>query len=261
MEGHLTLREGKFLDSDENEGLVKEKLRIWPTGDNQRTKFCGPEPKKILTHTTLVLPPVSAICANRMSTPKILAFAGSARTGSFNKKLIKIGAQAARDAGAEVTLVDLRDLPMPLFDQDLEDASGLPENAKKWKTLMRQHHGFLISAPEYNSSITPLLKNAIDWASRSESEDEPDLVAFRGKTAALLSASPSGFGGMRGLVHVRSILGNIGVIVVPDQVSISAAYDAFTDAGGLKDERKTKQVANVAKSLVEATRKLMPELR
>ncbi len=189
-------------------------------------------------------------------TPKILAFAGSARTASFNKKLIKIGAQAARDAGADVTLVDLRDFPMPIYDGDLEDASGLPENAKKFKALMREHHGFLISAPEYNSSITPLLKNTLDWASRTETDDEPDLVCFRGKTAALLSASPGGFGGMRGLVHVRSMLGNIGVIVMPDQVSISAAHEAFTETGALKDERKAKQVANVAKALVDATRKL-----
>jgi chromate reductase, NAD(P)H dehydrogenase (quinone) len=191
-----------------------------------------------------------------MSAPKILAFAGSSRTGSFNKKLVALGAQAARDAGAEVTLVDLRDLPMPLFDEDLESASGLPENAKKWKALMRDHQGFLISAPEYNSSITPLLKNAIDWASRSETDDEPALVCFRGKIAALLSASPGALGGLRGLVHVRSILGNIGVIVLPDQLAISAAHEAFDDTGRLKDERKAKQVANIARSLVETMRKL-----
>ncbi|MDB6029448.1 MAG: NADPH-dependent reductase [Verrucomicrobiales bacterium] len=192
-----------------------------------------------------------------MSTPKILAFAGSARTGSFNKNLIKVGAQAARDAGAEVTLIDLRDLPMPLFDQDIEDASGLPENAKKLKALMRSHHGFLIASPEYNSSVTGLLKNTIDWASRTETDDEPDLVCFRGKIVSLLSASPGGLGGLRGLVHLRSILGNIGAIVLPDQVAISAAHDAFNEAGNLKDERKAKQVANVARVLVETTKKLI----
>lgn len=191
-----------------------------------------------------------------MNSPKILAFAGSARTASYNKKLIKVGAEAARAAGATVTLVDLRELPMPLFDQDLEDASGLPENAKKWKALMREHDGFLISAPEYNSSITPLLKNAIDWASRSESDDEPELVCFQGKVAGLLSASPGGLGGLRGLVHVRSILGNIGTLVIPAQVAISKAHEAFDDAGKLKDERKARQVADVARLLVETTRKL-----
>jgi chromate reductase, NAD(P)H dehydrogenase (quinone) len=191
-----------------------------------------------------------------MSTPKIVAFAGSTRAGSFNKKLVHIAAQAARDAGAEVTVVDLKDLPMPLYDGDLEEASGLPENAKKWKTILRAHDGFLISSPEYNSSITGVLKNAIDWASRTETDDEPDLVCFRGKIAALVSASPGALGGMRALVHVRSMLGNIGVLVLPDQVSISTAHEAFDDAGKLKDERKTKKVAALAQSLVETLRKL-----
>lgn len=191
-----------------------------------------------------------------MSSPKILAFAGSARAGSFNKKLIAIGADAARAAGAEVTLLDLHDLPLPLYDGDLEEVKGLPDNAKKLKTLMREHDGFFISAPEYNSSITPLLKNAIDWASRQETDAEPPLVCYRGKTAALLSASPGGLGGIRGLVTVRSILGNIGVFVLPDQVSISSAHEAFDENGKLKDPRKTKQVEKIAVGLVEMTRKL-----
>lgn len=191
-----------------------------------------------------------------MSTVKILAFAGSARAGSFNKKLIAIGAEAARAAGAEVTVLDFRELPLPLYDGDLEDVKGLPDNAKKLKSVMREHDGFLMAAPEYNSSITPLLKNAIDWASRQESDSEPSLECYRGKTAALLSASPGGLGGIRGLVHVRSILGNIGVYVLPDQVSISSAYEAFDDSGKLKDASKAKQVEKVASGLVELTRKL-----
>jgi chromate reductase, NAD(P)H dehydrogenase (quinone) len=190
-----------------------------------------------------------------MSTAKILAFSGSARAGSFNKMLIAIGVDAARAAGAEVTLLDFRELPLPLYDGDLEEAQGLPDNAKKLKTLMREHDGFLISAPEYNSSITPLLKNAIDWASRQESDSEPALVCYRGKTAALLSASPGGLGGIRGLVHVRSILGNIGVCVHPDQVSISSAHEAFEN-GKLKDARKAKQVEKLVQGLVEMTKKL-----
>jgi len=113
---------------------------------------------------------------------KILAFAGSARNGSFNKKLITIAAQAAQKAGALVTLIDLKDYPMPLFDQDSETQSGLPENAKKLKELMAKHDGFFISAPEYNSSITPLLKNAIDWASRPASKDEPSLYVYKKKS-------------------------------------------------------------------------------
>src|SRR3954467_15367395 len=117
--------------------------------------------------------------------PKILVFAGSTRTASFNKKLARLAADAARAAGAEVTLLDLRDLELPLYDGDLEEAKGLPEGAKRFKKLMREHQGFIISAPEYNSSISGALKNAFDWASREETDDEPPLVAFRGKVALL----------------------------------------------------------------------------
>ena len=191
-----------------------------------------------------------------MSPPKIVAFAGSLRTGSFNKKLLAIAADAARAAGAEVTVVDLRELALPLFDQDLEDASGLPEGAKKFKALLRASDGFLIASPEYNSSITAGLKNAIDWASRAESDDEPPLVAYKGKIAALIAASPGALGGLRGLVTLRSILGNIGVIVLPDQVAIPTAHEAFDESGKLKDERKAKQVAKVARGLVEMLAKL-----
>ncbi len=193
-----------------------------------------------------------------MSQPKIVAFAGSTRAGSFNKQLVALAADAARAAGAEVTVVDLRELALPLFDQDLEDASGLPEGAKKFKALLRASDGFLIASPEYNSSVTAALKNAIDWASRAESDDEPPLVAYKGKVAALCSASPGALGGLRGLVHLRAILGNMGVIVLPDQVCISTAHEAFDDAGKLKDERKAKQVAALAKGLVDILAKLKP---
>jgi chromate reductase, NAD(P)H dehydrogenase (quinone) len=149
-------------------------------------------------------------------TTKILAFAGSARKDSFNKKLIKVAIVGAQAAGAEVTYLDFRDLPLPLFDEDLEATEGLPDNVLKLKAMMKAHQGFLLACPEYNSSITPLLKNAIDWASRPAT-DEPPLACFTGKVALLMSASPGGLGGLRGLVHVRSILGNIGVLVLPDQ--------------------------------------------
>jgi len=191
-----------------------------------------------------------------MSQPKIVAFAGSLRTGSFNKKLLALAADAARAAGAEVTVVDLRELALTLFDQDIEDASGLPEGAKKFKALLRASDGFLIASPEYNSSITAALKNAIDWASRAETDDEPPLAAYKGKVAALFATSPGALGGLRGLVTLRSILGNIGVLVLPDQIAIPTAHEAFDDAGKLKDERKAKQVAKLAGALVELTKKL-----
>lgn len=190
-----------------------------------------------------------------MSTPKILAFAGSTRTASFNKQLVRTAADAARAAGAEVTVIDLRDLPLPLFDEDFESEHGLPENAKKLKALYRDHDAFLIASPEYNSSITAVLKNAIDWASRGETDDEPALSAYRGKTAALLSASPGALGGLRGLVHLRAILGNIGVIVLPDQVALPKAHEAFDATGKLKDERPAKQITALAQNLVSFLKK------
>jgi len=201
-----------------------------------------------------------------METPRILVFAGSLRAGSFNKKLARIAAEAVRDAGAEVTLIDLLDFPMPILNQDDEDASGLPENARKVKALFRSHHGVLIASPEYNSSISGVLKNTIDWISREESEEEPGLVAFSGKTFALVSASPGALGGMRGLVHLRSILGAIGGFVLPGQVSISKAGDAFDAAEEdapprLKDARKQAQIEELAKALVEVTRRLEPPTR
>ena len=183
-----------------------------------------------------------------MTQAKILAFAGSAREDSFNKKLVRIAAAGATTAGAEVTVIDLKQFPMPLFDQDLEKASGMPEHAVRLKQLFVEHDGLLIAAPEYNSSITALLKNSIDWVSRPAA-DEPPLVAFRGKTAALMSTSPGGLGGLRGLVHVRSILGNIGVLVLPDQVAIPKAFEAFGDDGQLVDERKQTQVEELGAEL------------
>ena len=123
------------------------------------------------------------------TTPRILAFGGSLRRQSWNQKLASIAADGARSAGAEVNVISLRDYPLPLFDEDLEAEQGLPENAKKLKALFREHHGLIISSPEYNSSVSAALKNAIDWISRSESKDEPALSALAGKTAVIFSWS------------------------------------------------------------------------
>jgi len=187
------------------------------------------------------------------ASPRILVFAGSLRKDSYNKKLARLAAEALRAAGAEATWIDLADYPMPIYDQDLEDTEGHPEAARRFKALMQEHDGFLIAAPEYNSSITPLLKNALDWASRREHGDEPPLLAFTGKTAALVAASPGGLGGSRGLVTLRSLLGNIGVFLLPEQVTIPDAGNAFDDAGALTDPRKREQLAALAQRLVEFT--------
>ncbi len=186
---------------------------------------------------------------------KILAFAGTTRIDSFNKKLVKIAAAGARAAGAEVTYLDLRDIPMPLYDGDLEAKEGIPANAKKFKELLLAHQGLLISAGEYNSSITGVLKNAIDWASRPLPGEGP-LACFAGKVAALMSASPGALGGLRALVHVRSILGNIKVLVLPDQIAISKAHEAFSPEGMLKDAALQKNVECLGARLVEILTKL-----
>jgi chromate reductase len=189
-----------------------------------------------------------------MTKPKILAFAGSTRTDSYNKKLVKISAIGATEAGADVRVIDLHDFPMPLYDGDLELKEGLPPNARKLKDIMLAHQGFLISSPEYNSSISAVFKNMIDWTSR-QSEGEIPLVCFKNKVAGIMSTSPGGLGGLRGLVHVRSILGNIGVIVLPDQFALAKAHEAFNEDGSLKDKKQEEQVkkigANVAKMLLK----------
>ncbi len=191
-----------------------------------------------------------------MTKINILAFAGSLRKDSYNKKLVKVAASGAQAAGAEVTFIDLKEYPMSIYDGDLEQANGLPENAIKLKKKMIESDGFLISSPEYNSSISGVLKNTIDWVSRPEANDEPSLVAFKGKVATLMSASPGGLGGLRGLVTVRSILGNIGVIVLPDQIAISKAHEAFNDQGTLKDENLQNSVMKLGQDLVKASIKL-----
>lgn len=186
--------------------------------------------------------------------PKILAIAGSTREGSFNKKLIKIAVQGAIAAGADVTLVDLRDFHMPLYDGDLETKAGIPENARKLRTLMAEQDGFLIASPEYNSSISGHFKNAIDWVSRPE-KDVASLLAFRGKCAAIMSASPGQLGGLRGLVHLRAILENIFVMLIPEQVTIKSAQDAFAE-NELKDPKEQTAVLGLGEKLTKLIIKL-----
>ena len=192
-----------------------------------------------------------------MATPRILAFGGSLRRDSFNQKLAAAAADGAREAGAEVTVIALRDFPLPVFDQDLEAAEGMPAEAKKLKQLFREHHGLIIASPEYNGSLPAALKNALDWVSRTETDDEPSLAAFTGKTAILCAASPGGLGGLRGLVHVRAILGNIGVTVLPDQVAVSQAHKAFGPDGLLTDEKQAAKVKSLGAQLARHLAKLL----
>lgn len=168
--------------------------------------------------------------------PRILAFAGSARAGSFNRAVLRIAIEGAQAAGAEVTELDLRDYPLPVYDAEIEAARGLPANVRALKRQFYAHDGLLLASPEYNSSFTPLMKNTIDWVSRP-SDGEKSSAAFAGKSAVIMSASPGALGGLRGLVHLRQVLGNLGMIVLPEQRAVSSAAGALSPEGKLVDER------------------------
>ncbi len=187
---------------------------------------------------------------------KILAFSGSSRKGSINKKLVEIASSAAEKEGAEVTIIDLIDYPMPLFNQDLEAEQGLPEKAHEFKQLLVSHDGFLIASPEYNSAFSPLLKNVIDWASRAESENESPLLAFKGKIATIMATSPGALGGIRGLVFLRMLLSNMGVTVLPNQQAIAQGYKAFSEEGRLLDEKQQQSIEFLGVELVQFINKL-----
>lgn len=180
--------------------------------------------------------------------PRILAFAGSARRESWNKRLVRIAAAGARDQGALVTLIELEDFPLPLFNQDEEAESGLPPAGRQLKDLFISHQGLLISSPEHNSSVSSLLKNTIDWVSRPAPNESP-LAGFTDTVAVVISASPGGLGGLRGLVHLRSILGNIGTVVLPGTISISRAHEAFALDGSLKDAQQQAKVEKLGADL------------
>ncbi|MGR9116645.1 MAG: NADPH-dependent FMN reductase [Gammaproteobacteria bacterium] len=186
---------------------------------------------------------------------KILAFSGSARKDSYNQKLVKIAATGAKKAGAEVTVINLSDYDMPLFNQDLELAEGMPQQARAFKELLIGHDGFLIASPEYNSAFSPLLKNAIDWASRREGDEAP-LLAYRGKVAVLMSASPGALGGLRGLVFLRMLLNNIGVTVLPNQQAVAQAAKAFHADGNLIDAELQVKITELGAELATTLAKL-----
>jgi len=184
------------------------------------------------------------------ASPRILAFAGSARRESLNKKLLAAVVAATRAAGAEITVVDFKTLPIPLYEGDLEEAEGIPANALKLIELIRQHGGLLIASPEYNSQLTPLLKNALDWCTRA---DENPL---EGRVAAVVSASPGMFGGVRSMTLCRQLLLHLGCHVIPAQCIVPQAHKAFDESGGLREERHRAAAEAVAKELVRVTRAL-----
>lgn len=186
---------------------------------------------------------------------KILAFSGSSREGSYNQAIVKVAAQGAKEAGAEVTVVNLADFDMPIFNEDLERTQGIPEKAQAFKALLMSHDGFLIASPEYNSSYPALLKNAIDWASRKQG-DEGILAAYRGKVAGIMAASAGGLGGMRVLVVLRMLLENLGTIVIPTQRAIAKVNTLLDENGEVVDERTITQLKALGSEVADKAKRL-----
>ena len=187
--------------------------------------------------------------------PKILVFAGSIRTGSFNARLAALAAKELALAGAEVTRISLEDYPLPLYDGDLEVKSGVPANALKLKQTMAAHRGVFIASPEYNASVTPLLKNTIDWISRVRERGEPPLAVFKNRAFALGGASDSAYGAVRSLLALRQVLElGCGALVIPEQVTVFRASEAFDELDNLNEEGAANALKRVLQRLIDSAR-------
>ncbi len=186
---------------------------------------------------------------------RLLFLSGSAREASVNKKLAQRGAKIAGALGHPATFADLGDYPMPLYDGDAETRTGVPDNATKLKALMEAHQGIFIACPEYNASITPLLKNALDWISRVKGEAGATGQVYRTRVFALGAASPGSLGGMRGLIHMRTVMElGLGALVLPDQVTVPSAYSAFEADDTFKDAALETRFSQVIERLAYAAR-------
>ena len=191
---------------------------------------------------------------------KILAFAGSLREHSFSKRVVKTAVKGAETAGAEVTYVDLRDFPMPIYNADDHEQNGFDENALKFQKILNEHNGLLICSPEYNGSLSGALKNAIDWASRKSDEFKMGEV-FGGKVGAIMTESPGAFGGLRCLGHLRSILSILGVNVLPSEIAVSKVHEMFDgDGAAMTDEKMKKLLEDLGASVVDTLGKLHGEI-
>ena len=192
--------------------------------------------------------------------PKILALAGSLREHAFSKRVLRAAMAGAREAGAEVTEIDLRDYPMPLYNADEHAARGFDENALRLQRLLSEHDGLLISSPEYNGSLPGALKNAIDWASR-KSDEFGQIEVFKGKVAAIMTASPGAFGGIRCLVHLRGILSIMLVNVLPSEIAVSLVGGKFEEDSDRMTDEKTKNILeDLGASLADMLRKTHGEV-
>jgi chromate reductase, NAD(P)H dehydrogenase (quinone) len=191
---------------------------------------------------------------------KILAFAGSLREHSYSKRIVKTAIKGAENSGAEVTYIDLRDFPMPIYNADDHEQNGFDENALKLQRLLMEHNGFLIASPEYNGSLSGALKNAIDWTSRPNDEFKMGEV-FSGKVCAIMTESPGAFGGLRCLGHLRSIFSILGVNVLPSEIAVSKVHEMFDgNDETMTDEKMKNLLENLGASLVAVIKKLHGEI-
>ncbi|OMH33987.1 NADPH-dependent FMN reductase [Motiliproteus sp. MSK22-1] len=188
-------------------------------------------------------------------TPKVIVLAGSLRKGSYNRTLVRIAGQGAQASGAQIVNIDLADYEIPLFSEEIEAIEGAPAGVKDLKRLFRDAQGILLASPEYNGSISGVLKNAIDWISRPD-PDADGVSAFSGKIVGLMSASPGGLGGLRGLNHVRDIFTALGSYILPSQVAVAEAYKAFDEDGNLNDSAQTDRVQSIGAEVVRVAIKL-----
>ena len=193
-----------------------------------------------------------------MSNPKILVLPGSVRSGSHNVRLAALATKELTLLDADVTRISLQDYPLPLYDADLDARAGQPEHAVKLKHMIAAHHGVFIASPEYSASVTPLLKNAIDWVSRVREKGDPTYAAFKGRVFAIASASPEAAGGLRSLMALRQILElGCGAMVVPEQVAIPDADRAFDDMDNLVEMRLANLLRAELARLVDMARLMM----
>jgi len=192
-----------------------------------------------------------------MAALKILVIPGSLRTGSLNARLAAVAAYELAQAGAEVTRISLADFPLPIYDGDLQAKSGVPKNAVNLKRMIGAHHGVLIVTPEYNSSIPPLVKNTIDWVTRVQDAHEARGQVFRGRAFAIAAASQSRLGGSRSLAALRLILSSCQALVIPNQLALSFAGEAYDDMDRLKHPADIEALAALVRQLIEISQHLM----
>jgi chromate reductase len=192
-----------------------------------------------------------------MAALKILVIPGSLRTGSLNAKLAAVAAHRLAQAGTDVTRISLADFPLPIYDGDLQTKSGVPKNAVDLKRLIGAHHGVLVVTPEYNASVPPLIKNTIDWVSRVQDPQESRGQVFRGRAFAIAAASHSRLGGARSLAALRLILAACQALVIPNQLALAFADEAYDDMERLKHPPDIEALSSLVRQLIDVSQRLM----